>query len=67
MPVMEVHFEVYCTCGAGLCSNSEGGYERVTVKPCPNCLENAKDAGYNEGYADGEKSGYDEGLCSREG
>jgi len=42
MPVFELEFEVYCTCGAGLCSSSvaeetrHGGH-KVTVSPCTRC------------------------------
>jgi len=49
MPSFEVEFEVFCSCGEGLCSQSEGssgrGGPRVTVEPCEKC----KDAAYEEG------------------
>lgn len=37
----DVEFEVYCSCGYGLCAQSEAEKRRnqlrVTVKPCPRC------------------------------
>jgi len=43
---IDVEFEVYCgTCGAGLCYVSDTresrkrGVFQVTVKACPNCME----------------------------
>ena len=54
MPEFDVEFEVYCSCGEGLCGQSTGTNSRgslyVTVEPCEKCVENAKDDGYNEGY-----------------
>ena len=49
MPSFEVEFEVFCgTCGAGLCSQSDGRNSRtrhqpqVTVEACKDCIEKAK-------------------------
>lgn len=57
---VEVEFEVFCArCGAGLCNQSEGGntngrrFPYVSVEPCNNCLESAKDDGYYKGYSEG--------------
>jgi len=40
----EIDFEVFCTCGNGLCRNTEteekyGRYKAI-VEPCPRCSEN---------------------------
>lgn len=51
----EIEFEMYCTCGAGICGNAEVRYSRsrnypqVVVKPCESCMQ----ARYDEGLADG--------------
>ena len=54
---IEVDFDVYCArCGAGLCNQSSAFDAtrnkgcRVDVEPCERCLDDAKDAGINEGY-----------------
>jgi hypothetical protein len=44
----EVEIEVWCSCGEGLCRQSDGGIGRVTVEPCRSCLENARQEGYDE-------------------
>ncbi len=53
MPTMEVEFEVFCSCGAGLCQQSvvENGRrgQRVTVEPCARCLERSKESGFGDG------------------
>jgi hypothetical protein len=62
MPQLEVSFNVYCSCGAGLCNqttvDSDGyGSAIITIEPCEACLEVAhadgRNEGYDEGYADG--------------
>ena len=54
MPSFEVEFEVFCSCGEGLCNQSMGSLMRrgpiVTVEPCDKCLIKAYDKGYDEGY-----------------
>ena len=63
MPIFDIEFEVYCSCGAGLCNQSHTevrrGISRVTVEPCSACLEKAKDRGeelgYNQGIKESEK------------
>ena len=59
MPVLKLDFEVYCSCGAGLCSNSREGVNRhsqfITVEPCENCLNEKYDEGYMKGYAKREE------------
>jgi len=48
MPLIE--FEVWCSCGNGLCNQTTNVRGGVEVEPCEKCLERAKDEGYNEGY-----------------
>ena len=43
---IEIDFEVYCICGAGLCNQTTVDDEhrrgrRITVEPCEACLEKA--------------------------
>jgi len=43
---IEIEFEVYCSCGAGLCNQTTVDDEhrrgrRITVEPCEACLERA--------------------------
>ena len=58
---IEVEFDVYCTCGAPLCYQSEtedyrrGHGRRVTIAPCQRCLDTQADESYNTGYCDAEK------------
>jgi hypothetical protein len=72
MPAFQLDFEVYCTCGNGLCSQSRvstiRGYSQVEVTPCKICLEKAKDEGYNDGYDQGwENYKSDEGANEKSG
>ena len=71
MPTLELEFEVYCSCGAGMCNNSSEGRnyhsQCITVEPCEACLdrarEEARSEGYDEGYTEGnEKGAYEESL-----
>ena len=64
MPSFEIDFEVYCSCGNGLCNQSEGSNKRgpqVTVEPCEKCLAKEYDHGYDIGYAEGCDSTTKEG------
>jgi len=48
-----VEFEVWCSCGNGLCNQTKdvkGGFE---VEPCEKCLEKAKEDGRDSGYTEG--------------
>lgn len=51
--MVEVEFEVYCKkCGAGLCNNTEvesGRYAKVYIIPCEECLDKAKNDGFEGG------------------
>lgn len=59
MPIFDVEFEVYCSCGNGLCSTSKTGlnskgYLYITVEPCEKCIARAQDIGYEKGLTEGE-------------
>jgi hypothetical protein len=64
MPEIRVDVEIYCSCGEGLCRQSDAGNTRgrgtpyITVSPCEKCLEKAKDDGRDKGYSDGYSDGY---------
>jgi len=69
MPALELEFEVYCTCGEGLCNqvteegktpNREMPY--ITVAPCKHCLERAREEGHEKGHDEG----YDQGCLDTE-
>lgn len=48
MPNIDI--EVYCSCGNGLCNQSQSkGYGQLIIEPCEDCLKKK----YNEGYEDG--------------
>jgi len=55
MPILKLEFEVYCSCGNGLCGNSTEGANRysqyITIEPCEKCKDNS----YEEGYAQCER------------
>ena len=63
MPVLELEFEVYCSCGAGLCrQTTEGrthgrGMPFVTVEPCEKCVDAGRIAAREEGYDRGYNQG----------
>jgi len=60
---VEIEFEVYCNkCGNGLCnetstadatnSYSNKRLPTVNVNPCPNCMNEKYDEGYERGHED---------------
>ena len=57
MPTLELEFEVYCSCGNGLCTNSREGKnghsQYITVEPCEKCMDRAEDKGYEKGFDKG--------------
>jgi hypothetical protein len=63
MPILTVPFEVFCTCGEGLCMQTITRCSRgrlmpqVVVEPCSKC----GDKRYREGYV----KGHDAGMESR--
>lgn len=55
MPELTLEFDVYCSCGEGLCGqtteNRPSHYrssQGITVEPCQKCLDVARDEGYVE-------------------
>jgi hypothetical protein len=55
-----VEFEVWCSCGAGLCNQCSTNGTSVTVEPCEKCLEKEHDDAYDEGKADGRSEAEEE-------
>jgi len=59
MPYLTLEFEVYCSCGAGLCNQSDTGIGRngqlVTIEPCQKCLEEQYNLGYAKGHDNSEE------------
>lgn len=59
MPTLELEFEVYCSCGNGLCGNStegaNGHSQYITVEPCEKCKDVSYDEGIYDGYAQCKK------------
>ena len=59
MPELALEFEVYCSCGNGLCNqSSEGktvhrGMPFITVAPCEKCQTSEYDRGHSDGYDEG--------------
>ncbi|MHA2065453.1 MAG: hypothetical protein ACXABY_13855 [Candidatus Thorarchaeota archaeon] len=53
--------EVWCSCGYGLCSGVSTDKRGIHVEPCPDCLSDAKDEGFKEGYDAGDDAGYSRG------
>jgi len=46
MPHLE--FEVWCSCGNGLCNQCKEVKGGISVEPCERCLEAARNEGYND-------------------
>ena len=61
MPNVTINVEVYCKCGEGLCLQTESKFTAqrqepcFIVAPCSACLDEARDAGQNQGYDDAKK------------
>jgi len=53
----ELSFEVFCSCGNGLCAQtkviSSARGEYVTIEPCERCMDRARDEGEDIGYDKG--------------
>jgi len=66
MPEVNINVEVYCSCGEGLCNQTESKLTRTRgepcfiVDPCETCMEKAKNSGYDEGFEAGYKDGKSE-------
>jgi len=54
MPCVE--FEVWCSCGNGLCNQTKDIKGGIEVEPCEKCLDNS----YGDGHDEGHKAGYEE-------
>lgn len=52
MPVLE--FEVWCSCGNGLCGQCKEVRGGIEVEPCEKCMEKAQGEGYGQGYDEGQ-------------
>lgn len=61
MPSFE--FEVWCSCGKGLCRQTDVNGKDVTVEPCKDCLENATQESHISGYKEGYDKGYNDGQA----
>jgi len=53
MPSIE--FEVWCSCGNGLCNQTTEVKGGIQVQPCGKCLESAREEGREEGYNERDK------------
>lgn len=53
MPYLE--FEVWCSCGNGLCNQTKDTKGGIIVEPCEKCLDNAFEKGRNDGYNERDK------------
>jgi hypothetical protein len=53
-------FEVWCSCGEGLCRQTEVSYGRngasVVIEPCEKCVAAADEAGYERGFEEGNEA-----------
>ena len=67
MPTLELEFEVYCSCGEGLCRQTNegrtGGRDMpfITVQPCEKCITKAHQEGYDQGHDKGYEDGFEDG------
>ena len=57
MPYLE--FEVWCSCGNGLCNQTTDVKGGISVEPCEKCLDKAHGEGYDEGYSKYEKEEFE--------
>jgi len=61
MPSLEHEFEVWCSCGEGLCNQTDTinkpRKHGIIVTPCQKCLDEAEEKGFNEGYEKGIRNG----------
>lgn len=52
-----VEFEVWCSCGNGLCNQTSTVGGGIEVAPCEKCLQGKYDEGHGEGYEEGYLAG----------
>jgi flagellar biosynthesis/type III secretory pathway protein FliH len=71
--VATIEIEVKCTCGEDMSKNVDlDVYKDMTIEPCENCLQKAKDGckdefyneGHSEGFEEGKDEGYEEGKVA---
>jgi len=48
--VPAIEFEVWCSCGNGLCGQCTDTRGGIVVEPCEKCMEAAGGEGYDSGY-----------------
>ena len=48
-----IEFEVWCSCGNGLCNQTSETRGGISVEPCEKCLDVARSEGYEEGHEEG--------------
>lgn len=44
-----IEFEIWCSCGEGLCRQSSLKDTSFTIEPCESCLKKAREEGFEEG------------------
>ena len=62
----EIEIEVWCSCGEGLCRQTDVRGTAFTIEPCEVCLKKKYDEGYSDGYKDGESETKDKYETERE-
>lgn len=61
---VEVEVEIWCEkCGAGLCNTVSIIGNQIKVPPCEDCMSKEKEAGYDDGYDEGNNNGYEEAMA----
>lgn len=67
MPQFIAEVEIWCSCGNGLCSQTEAKLDRTrentlgyVVEPCPKCQEKARGDGWDQGWSDCRKHSNEE-------
>ena len=58
MPTVE--FEVWCSCGNGLCNQTKDVKGGIAVEPCEKCLDRVSEKANVEGYDEGYDRGYND-------
>ena len=54
-----IDFEVWCSCGVGLCTETKvvvtGRGVSLEIQPCEKCMEAARSEGYDDGFDKGKE------------
>ncbi len=67
-----IDFEAYCDCGYHMCNLVSSGHTKVrnqpyiTITPCPNCLDSAKQESFDDGKEEGYAEGFEAGKAEAE-